>query len=857
MKLLKMNRLLALAVSAAVITGSLSAPAVAAETENSGAEISIENDSEDVVSIDEQDLNSATAMSVIDSGENNNDPEDVIDGASTDSTEIVEETEEAIVGETGSEAGETAEEAAEEEEEPATETEVEIDEEEPVENDDSLDAPTSEEAAVEEVTKDARGSYVSGNWTYEINSNGAKVIKYSGTQSNVSIPDSLGGYSVAEIAGEAFLNNGYVQTLTIPSKVETIGGSAFRGCSRLSTVYFNAKNCTSVGYDVFGGAGASSSSLSVIFGSGVTKIPNYLFYKWNYVAYVTYVSIPSTVTTIGYRAFDGCVNLSSISWGSNVQIIDSYAFQGCTSLKSANLPSSVTEIGDCAFCDCSNITTVTIPAKVSSIGGSAFRGCQKLSSIWFEAKNCTSVGYDVFGGAGVSASSLDVIFESGVTKIPDYLFYKWNYVSHVTTVSISETVTTIGYRAFDGCTDLTNITWGNNVRVIDDYAFQGCTSLKVAYLPDSVTEIGDCAFCDCTSIHTVDIPYKVSSIGGSAFRGCQKLSKIYFGAQNCASVGYDVFGNAGSSTSSLEVIFGSSVKRIPDYLFYKWNYVAYVTSVSIPNTVTEIGYRAFSGLEGITSLELGSNIKKIDNYAFTNCLALKKVVLKSVNTTLGYSLFDGSNSNLRIECYRGSTIANYAREEGISVSYLDLPKVTGVKLKNLSAGVNVRWSKTSGANAYNIYRKTTGSSWSKIATVNGGSTVSYVDKKVASSNGTKYYYTVKAVNGSKTSHTITTVGIIRLKSPYFTSAYNAATCKMVLKWSKNTKATGYKIQYATNKTFTSPTTITAKGASRITKTIAKLRKGNTYYVRVRSFRTSGSSTYYSTWSSIKAVKISK
>ena len=724
MKLLKMNRLLAIAMVATLITGTCSMPVVAAETletENAGNEMFAEHEAEDEIA-DEQESSIAvtTETDLVEEYELNDEEDDGKTNAeSTAASEVVEEisedsiesaTEETTIEEIVEET-ETAEESESEAGEPQTETEVGMDDIETADNADSEDAP-AEEVVEDEASKENRKDNVSGYWTYEVNSSGAKITKYSGSQSTVTIPDSLGGYAVTIIGSNAFLNNSYIQTVTIPTKIESIEGSAFSGCSRLSKVYFNAKKCTSVGYDTFGGAGANSSSMSVIFGSGVTIIPDYLFYKWNSVAHVTYVSIPSSVTTIGYRAFDGCSDLSSITWGSNIQKIDRYAFQGCSSLTSANLPSSVTEIGYCAFCDCSNITTVTIPAKVSSIGGSAFNGCPRLSHIYFNAKNCTSAGYDVFGGAGSSVSSLSVVFGSGVTKIPSDLFYKW----------------------------------------------------------DSL---------------------------------------------------------------------------------------AYVTSVKIPNTVTEIGSYAFNGLENITSIELGSNVKSIGNYAFSNCLSLKKVVIKSINTEFGYSIFDGCNASLCIHCYRGSTAANYAKENGIKVSNLDLPKVAGVKLTNLSSGVKVSWSKTSGANAYSIYRKASNTGWTKIATVKGANTLSFTDKKVANSNGSKYMYNVKAVNGSRISRNATTVSVIRLKGTSFTKAYNVASCKMVLKWSKNAKASGYKIQYATNKSFKGATTITVKGGSKVSKTIAKLRKGKTYYVRIRCCRTSGSSTYYSAWGPVKSVKISK
>ena len=80
---------------------------------------------------------------------------------------------------------------------------------------------------------------------------------------------------------------------------------------------------------------------------------------------------------------------------------------------------------------------------------------------------------------------------------------------------------------------------------------------------------------------------------------------------------------------------------------------------------------------------------------------------------------------------------------------------------------------------------------------------------------------------------------------------------MTVKWGKNSKATGYQIQYSTGSSFSSYKTVTVSGASSVSRVIGSLTKGKTYYVRVRAYKTVSGTKYYSAWSAKKSVKISK
>ena len=171
---------------------------------------------------------------------------------------------------------------------------------------------------------------------------------------------------------------------------------------------------------------------------------------------------------------------------------------------------------------------------------------------------------------------------------------------------------------------------------------------------------------------------------------------------------------------------------------------------------------------------------------------------------------------------------------------------------NLATGIKLSWKAVTGSNGYKLYRNST-----LVKTITSGSTVTFTDTK-ANTNGTKYVYKVvaKASTGDSTLSKSRTV--YRVARPAISSATNSAASRMTVKWGKNAKATGYEIQYSTSKTFASGNkTVTAAGASTVSKVITGLTKGKTYYVRIRAFKTVNSTKYRSAWSTVKSVKIQK
>ena len=343
-------------------------------------------------------------------------------------------------------------------------------------------------------------------------------------------------------------------------KVTSIGKMAFRGCS----------------------------SLSVVIPDSVTSIGDYAF---AYCRSLTSIEIPDSVTDIGYYAFYECSSLTSVVIGVSVTSIGYYAFEYCISLTSVVIGDSVTSIGDFAFYDCLSLTSIEIPDSVTSIGYCAFSRCTSLTSIEVDANNAVYKSID------------GNLYTKDGKNLVQYALGKSN-----TSFVIPDSVTSIGYAAFEYCISLTSAVIGDSVTSIGSYAFEYCISLTSVVIGDSVTSIGDFAFYDCLSLTSIEIPDSVTSIGYCAFSRCTSLTSIEVDANNAVYKSID--GN----------LYTKDGKNLVQYAVGKSN-----TSFVIPDSVTSIGAFAFYDCSSLTSVVTGDNVTSIGTYAFYNCTSLKDV----------------------------------------------------------------------------------------------------------------------------------------------------------------------------------------------------------------------------------------
>lgn len=280
-----------------------------------------------------------------------------------------------------------------------------------------------------------------------------------------------------------------------------------------------------------------------------------------------------------------------------------------------------------------------------------------------------------------------------------------------------------------------------------------------------------------------------------------------------------------------------------------------VKTISVANATTGIKV-SWSAVTGATGYQV---FRSTDNKNFTRIKSLYNGELTYVDTEANTS---GKAYYYKIKAFKkDSDGTEYIGSASASKTtyFLTTPTVT---LTNKASGVKVAWGKSAKATGYYVYKSTDGGkTYKNIKTISSNTTVSYTDT-AAKTNGTKYMYKVvayKTVSGTTYKSVASAVKTYYFVSkPAISSATNSAARKMTVKWGKNSKATGYQIQYSLKSDFSSGNkSVTVKSASTVSKVITGLTKGKTYYVRIRTYKTVGSTKYYSAWSAKKSVKITR
>ena len=519
--------------------------------------------------------------------------------------------------------------------------------------------------------------------------------------------------SVTSIGSSAFSGCNSLTSVTIGSEVTNIGRYAFDGCTAEIKWGDNPTIKNIGGYAFHGYAGTS-----ITIPNSVTSIGDSAF---SGCSRLTSITIPNSVTSIGSYAFDGChityANIPTTAIDCVATDIDSVAksilktviitsgesisgnaFYNCSSLTSVTIGNSVTSIGDWAFFGCSSLTSITIPDSVTSIGFGAFKGCSSLEEITMP-----------FVGAVAGKTSRDTyqypfgcIFGmtsyTGGTATEQYYYGPSTSSTTLSTyyvpASLKKVTVTGGnilYGAFYNCSSLTSVTIGNSVTSIGSYAFNGCSSLTSIAIPNSVTSIGEYAFSHCkaeikwgdnptiTNIGensfreyrgtSITIPNSVKGIGDSAFYNCDRLTSVTIG-NSVTSIGEGVF----SGYSNLENIYytgdinswvqidglsglmynGKSTKSlyIQGILITEANITtatkisddafrgcSSLTSITILDSVKNIGVNTFYNCSGLTNITIGSNVTSIGDYAFYGCSSLTSITILDGVKNIGVNAF--------------------------------------------------------------------------------------------------------------------------------------------------------------------------------------------------------------------------
>lgn len=469
--------------------------------------------------------------------------------------------------------------------------------------------------------------------------------------------------STVSLIGEmAFANTG-METVTVPKKLTSasnLGKGAFAYNKKLAEIKTDS---TAFVIDPDTGALLTKAKKLVCVPAG-KEIKNGT------------VVIPEGVT-VGEYAFAGCDSVTSITLPANITTLANYAFAGATGLKSITIPKGVTKLGTSysmsyLFDGCTSLEKVTILGQITLIGGYTFRNCTSLTS--FEIpESVTQIGYCAFNGSGLteltipetvktfnSGSSYSIFGNSALEKVTlnnattaTYLFLG---CENLTEVNIGKDITTLSANMFQDCTALESITIPDTVTTLGNYLFQGCSSLKNVKIGSGIEALGNYMFQDCTSLKTIVLPDTVTKLGTNLFKGCTELTSVTFG-KDVTEISANMFMGC---TSLTEYVVPETITTIGNNAFQDCTSLKEVT---LPTGLTTLGSNAFRGctaLEKVNNLELLTEIKfgtfynctslkevnlqnatKFGYEIFVNCTALKKIVFPNVPTAFGRDNFNG------------------------------------------------------------------------------------------------------------------------------------------------------------------------------------------------------------------------
>ena len=520
--------------------------------------------------------------------------------------------------------------------------------------------------------------------SYDILSTEDKTCEVDDCSSNLStvvIPSTVVNngttYTVTSIGNYAFSGCSGLTAIEIPNSVTSIGNYAFYGCSGLTAVEI-PNSVTSIGVEAF----YECSSLTAIqIPSSVTSIGGWAFRGCSNLSQLvigngqetltiqsnTFSSCPITTLYLGRNVNDyvNFKSLETLTIGSSVTSIGDEAFYGCSKLTAIQIPSSVTSIGSSAFYGCSGLTAVEIPNSVTSIGEWAFYGCSNLSQLILEdGEEVLIISYDTFNDCPITTLYLG-------RNVNDYVNFK-----PLETLTIGSSVTSIGERAFYGCSGLTAI-----------------------QIPSSVTSIGESAFYGCERLHSVTIGAGVLSIGSYAF-GYQDGSYTYRPRKviwlcNTPPEGYD---NAEGTVNYVANTSYEDLENVKVYPYlsslFEVGGIKYVPvspsertceaidcAYDITSSVVHIGRTVnYQGVEmtvedirpytcydndHMKALHLDGYVGDIGDYAFYDCDSLAGIIIPNTVDSLGESCFQGCtaltqasinvNGSLGESCFQGCT----------------------------------------------------------------------------------------------------------------------------------------------------------------------------------------------------------
>ncbi len=471
-------------------------------------------------------------------------------------------------------------------------------------------------------------SYTNGNNTfyYNVFDENAVLQKTVTTDTDLTLPTTLGGYTLVKVGNMGVANCTTLTSIVIPANISELSDYAFSGCTGLVTVTIPA-TCLHVGDYAFNGC---TSITTTTIAEGVKYVGDYAFFNCKNLQEIV---IPDSCEYLGQGAFYNCSGMKSATIGITVPTIEDYTFMNCSSLETIVVGLKVTSIGNYAFKNCTSIGRITLRKGLVSIGDGAFMNCSAISRVTLAAT---------------------------ITDIGSYAFYGCSSLGNVT---IPAAVTTIKQSTFENCTSLATASYNGTVEIIENRAFYG-TAVSAFEFKNGLARLGSDAFAK-TALTNVVLPDSLTVIGQHVFDHCQLTS---ISMPSCVKLDTNcirIFENNGKDmvvtirfvndavlddyllykSGAKQVVLENGIEKIGNYTFAKNIF----TEIGLPETLTDIGNYAFFFCKNLKSIYVPKHVVNIGAFAFTNDLDLTDIYLPDSVLSIGENAFEKINKDLHSE----------------------------------------------------------------------------------------------------------------------------------------------------------------------------------------------------------------
>lgn len=467
-----------------------------------------------------------------------------------------------------------------------------------------------------------------------------EVSKGQATDTVLKIPAIYHGSDVSSVATAAFRMYDCTEVI-LPDTITTIGINAFQYCSLSKITLSN--NLTEMGKNAF----ADCENL-------------------------VSVDIPASLKQIPSFAFNDCRALSSVTLHEGLEVIGASAFGVCRSLSSISIPTTVTEIGGTAFAN-SGLTSAVIPGNVVTLGAGAFSYCENLTYVKI-APGLKYLGGGAFGGCKLLTEMQQIELPDGILEIggnplnetPVYTnaadraaknktlftFSVNGYLFRMTDRYIEEdkrpeSVSIVGNVVAGGAVGLTSVqsvTVSDSVTYIGERAFRDCYSLVSIKLSENITEIHDETFYNCFNLRSISIPEKVERIGKDAFRFCSNLTAVDM-PNHPILIEQGAFANTGFFENGDFLVDG--VLYIDGHLVSGDQFKGEEYTV-LPGTYSIAQFAFFAPTSDVFPLKkliIPDSVGIIGEYAFGGCYNLESITMSQNVTYIGGNAFRGDKMN--------------------------------------------------------------------------------------------------------------------------------------------------------------------------------------------------------------------